>query len=161
MDASSTLMLSQAYVTLLASIQKNKLPNWWKCESTGWSTAQVIMTSPSLSFLQLHIYVLDGAIAEFLCSALQDSPAAQRVSSGSTKDRVEKYSKLAKKVGFPKFNGVHNEVCYVCEDGGLLLCCDLCENTAHPNCFDPPVPEDLDAWICSGCINDIKSAMAK
>ena len=48
-------------------------------------------------------------------------------------------------------------MCYICQDGGTLLCCEFCSQTMHPSCNAPPIPDDLDldVWICGGCMIEI------
>jgi hypothetical protein len=159
-DVSNISMLAQAYITMLASIQNHRLPTWWRSEGSGWSTAQDVIANPNLSSLLLRFYVLDAAIAEFLCSAcFQESakPKARSQSLSSIKGRMEKYIKLATMLGFDRFNGVHNSDCVICEDGGSLLCCELCSNVQHAACCDPPIESSssLDNWICDSCITEI------
>jgi hypothetical protein len=174
MDATCTAMLAQAFITLLTSIQKNRLPSWWNGEGTGWSTAQVVIASPRLSSLLLRVYVLDAAIAEFLCKALYTesreplmttttaaatTTQTTRTVSGSTRTRMERYTKLADRLGYSRFNGNHTNECCICFDGGNLLCCELCKNVQHAGCCHPPIDDsaDLEYWICDPCINDIET----
>jgi hypothetical protein len=172
MDATCTAMLAQAFITLLTSIQKNRLPSWWNGEGTGWSTAQVVIASPSLSSLLLHVYVLDAAIAEFLCKALYTesrepsmtataaatTTQTTRTVLGSTRTRMEGYIKLADRLGYRRFDGSYDSECCLCFDGGNLLCCELCKNVQHAGCCHPPIDDsaDLEYWICDPCINDIE-----
>lgn len=156
-EATNTRMLAQALVTMLASIHRARLPRWWSNEGGGWSTAQALIEKPSLSAFFLHLYVLDAAIAEFMSTAYLKESSGKRVVSGSLAGRMEKYLKMADKLGFKRFSGAHEELCYFCDDGGSLLCCDLCENVQHHSCCDPPIenPDVLSTWICDSCINDI------
>lgn len=45
-----------------------------------------------------------------------------------------------------------SDYCQICNDGGVLICCDECSATYHLQCLDPPldsVPEG--SWFCSQC----------
>eukprot|EP00980_Cylindrotheca_fusiformis_P004017 scaffold880_cov132-Cylindrotheca_fusiformis.AAC.13 len=171
-QATCTRMLAQAFIVLLTSIQKDRLPSWWKGESAGWSTTQVLISNPRLSSLLLHVYVLDAAIAEFLCQALYMESEASTIATtvtptltqtartvqGSTKERMETYAKLADRLGYSRYNGTHDSECCICEDGGNLLCCELCKNVQHSSCCQLPIDDTatLATWICDPCINDIE-----
>ncbi|XP_047333264.1 protein CHROMATIN REMODELING 4-like isoform X2 [Impatiens glandulifera] len=42
--------------------------------------------------------------------------------------------------------------CVVCENGGDLLCCDICPNVYHLWCLTPPLEHvPLGEWQCSNC----------
>ncbi|XP_047329828.1 protein CHROMATIN REMODELING 4-like [Impatiens glandulifera] len=42
--------------------------------------------------------------------------------------------------------------CVVCDDGGDLLCCDICPNVYHLMCLNPPLEHvPLGEWRCSNC----------
>jgi len=46
-----------------------------------------------------------------------------------------------------------SDYCLVCEDGGVLICCDDCSGTYHLKCLQPPlesIPEEN--WFCAACI---------
>jgi hypothetical protein len=156
-EATNTRMLAQALVAMLASIHRARLPRWWSSEGGGWSTAQALVEKPTLSAFFLHLYVLDAAIAEFMSTAYLKESTGKRIVSGSLAGRMEKYHEYADKLGFKRFSGAHEELCCFCDDGGSLLCCDLCENVQHHSCCDPPIenPDVLSTWICDSCINDI------
>ncbi|XP_053992214.1 uncharacterized protein LOC128883655 isoform X2 [Hylaeus volcanicus] len=56
--------------------------------------------------------------------------------------------------GKPKLGNV--DICYVCQKGGKLLCCDLCDQSYHPKCIDSdfldPIIFDKDGkWGCPIC----------
>ena len=51
------------------------------------------------------------------------------------------------------FEGEHDDNCYMCEDGGDLVCCDYCEKVYHLGCHLPrlgAVPESH--WKCQECL---------
>eukprot|EP00581_Thalassiosira_minuscula_P009984 CAMPEP_0183710218 /NCGR_PEP_ID=MMETSP0737-20130205/6009_1 /TAXON_ID=385413 /ORGANISM="Thalassiosira miniscula, Strain CCMP1093" /LENGTH=849 /DNA_ID=CAMNT_0025938447 /DNA_START=28 /DNA_END=2577 /DNA_ORIENTATION=+ len=47
----------------------------------------------------------------------------------------------------------HNEdECYICDDGGLLVCCDYCDKSFHMQCHVPPLHEiPKGKWKCCEC----------
>lgn len=48
--------------------------------------------------------------------------------------------------------GEHADFCYVCKDGGELLCCDICPLAYHLNCLTPPMEVIPDGeWSCPRC----------
>jgi hypothetical protein len=49
----------------------------------------------------------------------------------------------------------HNDCCSVCSYGGVLLCCDTCNQVFHHSCLIPKmdnIPEGM--WSCQWCILD-------
>ncbi|KAL3827047.1 hypothetical protein ACHAXA_007554 [Cyclostephanos tholiformis] len=61
------------------------------------------------------------------------------------KEKVKKESK-------PLFEGEHMDDCFMCFNGGDLICCDYCEKAYHLECHIPPlteVPNGL--WKCQEC----------
>ncbi|CAJ1966773.1 unnamed protein product [Cylindrotheca closterium] len=175
-EATCAGQLSQAYVTLLASIQKELLPGWWRTDGAGWSTPHVILVNGKLSSLLLHVYILDAAIAEYRCQKLYSKNtgpssnsilmAAQRPKprkvTGTATERMKKYMDLALKQGYELNKGANGSECCICDDGGNLLCCDLCPKVQHAACCEPRIegnPNTLDTFICNVCINDIEESM--
>ncbi|KAI2489928.1 hypothetical protein MHU86_24651 [Fragilaria crotonensis] len=65
-ECASPRQLAQALVIFLGSVDKGKLPLWWRSGSAGWSKACAVMTQPTSSGLVLHLYVLDAAITDFV-----------------------------------------------------------------------------------------------
>jgi hypothetical protein len=48
----------------------------------------------------------------------------------------------------------HDTECYVCQDGGDLICCDGCEKAYHSYCHRPKIWELPDGeWYCMICTN--------
>ncbi|KAL3789146.1 hypothetical protein HJC23_012235 [Cyclotella cryptica] len=50
------------------------------------------------------------------------------------------------------FEGVHDDDCYMCFNGGDLICCDFCSKVFHLECHIPPlhsIPKGL--WKCCEC----------
>mmetsp|Transcript_28351 Transcript_28351/g.66561 ORF Transcript_28351/g.66561 Transcript_28351/m.66561 type:complete len:1967 (-) Transcript_28351:297-6197(-) len=158
-ESTSTQMLTQALVVLIASIRRSKLPAWWSHRCGGWSTPYTLMTNMNVSTLYLHIYVLDAALSDRISGLLRETPRqSQPDDANATQQlRMKKYWKRAMSQGYEPFDGANNEECYHCDDGGTLLCCELCPNVQHHYCCDPKMSLDvkLDHWICDSCINDI------
>jgi len=52
----------------------------------------------------------------------------------------------------PLFEGEHSDWCYVCDDGGDLVCCDYCEKSFHLNCHIPALSDiPKGNWKCCEC----------
>eukprot|EP00984_Skeletonema_dohrnii_P012258 scaffold4957_cov115-Skeletonema_dohrnii-CCMP3373.AAC.5 len=53
----------------------------------------------------------------------------------------------------PLFEGVHDDDCYICRNGGNLVCCDFCEKAFHCECHIPPLPgiPTTATWKCCEC----------
>lgn len=157
-----TDMLAQGLVGLLASIQRSKLPHWWSRKDSGWSTPYALLAGSSLSTLYLHIYVLDAALSDVLSRSLKDvsTPGKKSAEINALQNlRMNEYWQRAIAQGYKAFKGDHYNRCYHCDDGGQLLCCDLCPNVQHGECCNPPLTADakLDHWLCDSCISDIDS----
>ena len=157
-----TDMLAQGLVGLLASIQRSKLPSWWSRKDCGWSTPYALLAGSDLSALYLHIHVLDAALSDVLSRSLKDKSSSGKKSAETNalqKLRMNNYWERAVTLGYKRFEGDHNDACYICYGGGQLLCCDLCANVQHHECCNPPLTQDanLDHWLCDSCINDIDS----
>jgi hypothetical protein len=163
-EAMNVRMLAQAFVAMLASIRKSRLPEWWCGEGSGWSSSSLaLLAQPTLSSVLLHLYVFDTAVAEFKSTAHLEKKSGRRVIAGTLAERMDKFLKLSEKQGFERYDGIHDSACIFCDDegGGSVLRCELCKNVQHHMCCDPPVetPEELKCWICDVCINDINISM--
>ena len=159
-ECTCTEMLAQALVVLLASIRRTKLPNWWSRKNAGWSTPYVIMLESNLSALYLHLYVLDAALSDIISRSLNEKSGTNHRTSTTNAIQIQKmkeYWGRALSQGYKAFEGEHNAKCYHCNDGGSLLCCELCPNVQHRECCDPKLSIDakIEKWICDSCVNDI------
>jgi hypothetical protein len=38
------------------------------------------------------------------------------------------------------FQGEHDDDCFICDNGGQLVCCDFCSKVFHKQCHIPPLP---------------------
>jgi hypothetical protein len=46
----------------------------------------------------------------------------------------------------------HDNECFICKDGGDLICCDECTRAYHSNCHKPKIWELWDdEWYCMIC----------
>ncbi|XP_065889551.1 chromodomain-helicase-DNA-binding protein 4-like isoform X2 [Dysidea avara] len=49
-------------------------------------------------------------------------------------------------------DGEHTDYCYLCKDGGELLCCDMCPLAFHLKCLFPPMKSiPHGTWSCPRC----------
>jgi len=49
-------------------------------------------------------------------------------------------------------DGEHTDYCYLCKDGGELLCCDTCPLAFHLRCLFPPMKSiPHGSWSCPRC----------
>ena len=71
-------MISQAFLMLLCSVNKNKMPQWWRAAKGGWMSALIGMHNSSFSALAMRLYMFDLAVAEFIGLFQPDSePTAE------------------------------------------------------------------------------------
>ena len=55
-------------------------------------------------------------------------------------------------VNLKLFEGEHDDDCYICFNGGDLVCCDFCSKAFHMKCHIPPLPFIPDGiWKCCEC----------
>ena len=48
--------------------------------------------------------------------------------------------------------GEHADYCFICKDGGQLLCCDHCPLAYHLSCLVPPLKQiPKGDWSCPRC----------
>ncbi|KAA8493801.1 Chromodomain-helicase-DNA-binding protein 4 [Porphyridium purpureum] len=48
---------------------------------------------------------------------------------------------------------LHDSCCYMCNEGGRLLCCNGCSHVVHLGCVQPPLPATPRGdWYCSDCM---------
>ena len=57
-------MLGQAYLLLINSVNKNRMPNWWTAKKSGWSSPMASLHFQTLSSLALNFYVFDAAVLD-------------------------------------------------------------------------------------------------
>merc|ERR1712232_45736 len=87
MDAVNSRMLSQAFVTLISSMNRNKMPKWWQASRCGWLSTTIWSQNALLSALAMQIYVLDLALAEVLAATI--SPANGKVTDNNINKNIE------------------------------------------------------------------------
>jgi hypothetical protein len=180
----NTRMIAQAYVVLQSSINKQKMPKWWRTGKSGWSSSLVVLQNPTVSSISLHLFVLDSAISEFMANYPQSgktsesyphqrsrevdsSPQKRSRGNGNIsgfleelerlnfKERFKLLESLASKFGLPSHEGEYAEECMICDNGGELLCCEYCENVIHQECLGSTDELDDVPFVCSECICDI------
>ncbi|KAL9191156.1 hypothetical protein ACHAXT_000862 [Thalassiosira profunda] len=84
-----------------------------------------------------------------------DPPLESRPNSWrcpTCKERKIKAKKKEEKETMPLFEGEHDDDCFMCGNGGDLLCCDYCSKAYHLPCHIPPVAEiPTGLWKCQEC----------
>ena len=158
-------MAAQAFIVLQCSLNKQKLPRWWKASKCGWSSSVVTLQSPSISKIAHVLYTLDNAIAEFRTTMGKDLRIGEHHNREDFTEildamqSTEKYhlvEQLAKKFGIKPYDGEWKDNCMQCDLEGDLLCCEYCPNVIHQHqCLG--VDEDLEnvTFTCSECIDVI------
>ncbi|GFH58987.1 hypothetical protein CTEN210_15463 [Chaetoceros tenuissimus] len=158
-------MVAQAFIVLQCSLNKQKLPRWWKTSKCGWSSSVVTLQSPSISKIAHALYILDIAIAEFRTTIGKDLRSGEHhnredfIEILNAMQSTEKYNlveQLAKKFGIKPHDGDWKDNCMQCDLEGDLLCCEYCPNVIHQHqCLG--VDEDLGnvTFTCSECIDII------
>jgi len=49
--------------------------------------------------------------------------------------------------------GSHMDECYICDDGGDLVCCDGCEKAYHEECLKIKADDLPEVWHCPSCLS--------
>jgi len=184
-------MIAQAYVILLSSINKKRMPQWWKSSRSGWTSSYAIMNMPTLSKLALHLHVLDVAVAQFMANRSVQQPKPSKISTTqnnkkddekkmeddqnknkgpkkrrklptellnlSLKQQMETVIQWAQQSGIPLHDGITDDDCHICDNGGFVLCCEFCVNVAHPECIGFKGKKEGIDWdfVCDECAKDI------
>lgn len=123
----------------------------YKCKSEGSENSTLLMC--------------DGCprSAHLECLGLKDVPAAEiwmcpvcapPTSAATAKETTKVSHVLAGGAGGRSKLG-NVDICYVCQKGGKILCCDVCDQSFHPKCIDPEFLEgtllDDNVWSCPIC----------
>ena len=186
-ESRSLLSLAQALIVLIAGIDSDKLPVWWRSEGSGWGKPQVLLTSPSKSSLTLAMRVLDLAVTEFGAATCVESPVSVLVADApaaapatnktsvtidglnspsmshlpfdlaklSFDQRATQTLAQAQDLGMDRWDGEYGIYCSRCQDGGDLLCCELCFHVDHATCFYPPLDPTAEFYVCESCMTDV------
>jgi len=79
------------------------------------------------------------------------------------KERMKTVIKWARQSGVPLHEGDTDDDCYICNNGGFVLCCEFCVNVAHPECIGfKGKSDDIDwDWVCDLCVQDIYNVTQK
>jgi hypothetical protein len=165
LESRSLSSLSQALLVLVSGVDRERLPLWWRSEGAGWGKPQMLLTRPSQSNILLLIRVFDLAVAEFAASETIRPPGTK--TDGGTSYLPTEFTKLpflertaqtlkwAEELGIDRWQGEYEMYCSNCQDGGDLLCCELCSNVAHAACLQPPLVQIPDYFVCEPCMTDI------
>ena len=159
----------QAFVLLVHSINASKLPRWFtgtRDGRHGTPLATMASSSHGYSALLVRLHVLDTAIYEYLVAskgtmvAHLEDPAVPPILRGkTTQQRMKIVQDWATQTQYMTFEGTHESDCFVCNDGGDLLCCQYCSKVQHGRCHYPPITdsdaEELEIWVCPACVKDL------
>jgi hypothetical protein len=158
----------QAFVLLVHSLKASKLPRWFTGAREGrYGSPLSTMASSSYGYSALifRLHVLDTAIYEYLVAstgtmvAHLEDPLPPVLRGKTTKERMKIVQGWATQTQYKKFEGTHDSVCFACNDGGDLLCCDYCSKVQHGRCHYPPITdsdrEELEIWVCPACVKDL------
>jgi hypothetical protein len=64
---------------------------------------------------------------------------------------LDELTALAKQL-LPRWTRGHKHLCYVCDEGGLLMCCDFCYAVCHPDtCLPKGVSAEAPLFACAAC----------
>ena len=78
-------------------------------------------------------------------------PKRSRKQTTQNKKATQLYQKQ-KTNNVALFKGDHDDDCYICQDGGELVCCDYCSKAFHMQCHIPPLLDISDGeWMCCEC----------
>lgn len=173
--AENERMLALAYLLLINSVNKHRMPNWWTAKKSGWTSPMTSLNFQTLSSLALNLYVFDAAMLDgspsvsdgaFLGGSnsgnshnesaattgddsLDKRPPKKTKKGGDTNKYFEKLKKMsfanrmktvlrwADKCGIQRLpaDEDHYDDCYVCKEGGDLICCEFCRQSLHPECL--------------------------
>mmetsp|Transcript_7136 Transcript_7136/g.14041 ORF Transcript_7136/g.14041 Transcript_7136/m.14041 type:complete len:911 (+) Transcript_7136:2-2734(+) len=157
-------MLALAFVLLINSLNKNRMPIWWKAKKSGWCSPFISLQGQNLSSLAMNMYILDAALVDRFPSFSDGNqsvsggvrsekrhPRKKKVSSASRKNDTNKFFERLKRMDVAKrmktgvewakqckilsWEDDHNDRCTQCNDVGNLLCCEFCCNSYHAMCL--------------------------
>jgi hypothetical protein len=161
-------MLVQSFVVLVSSIKRERLPTWWSDHFRGWTHASTTVGIASAAELIHHITVLDFALVEFamVLSSSTINIVVDCESFGShygslSNDKIHDIIKQAEELKIHHWNKQYDVYCSFCEDGGDLLCCELCPSVWHKNCCLPSLKHTPDKFVCPCCMKDISALWGK
>jgi len=159
----SSRVLLQAFILLLGAIDQTKLPMWWNHKNTGWQ----MPVEDDTSMLYCHLYVLEAAVGEVKASAVVNQLSLPADAFHLPSEwNGKSYSEISQAIfnwevssGRDVFKGINGSYCCVCDDGGELLCCELCSNVQHLKCVRPVLSAPPLKFVCNCCIMDISTLM--
>lgn len=103
---------------------------------------QLVQSVISTQQLILAIGLYSGVLEHYIQKKTENMRTEEKKRPKEDRKRREVKSKV---------NGSkHEDLCFFCDDGGQLICCEGCTRVVHPECigFDK-VPED--DWYCDTC----------
>jgi hypothetical protein len=153
--------LGQATVTLIFSLNI-ELPDWWESEGLGWSP---LLAGHSISRLLYHLQVFEAALMEFMgATALPFKDTMQHIPDDLLSFPFDKQVSItlerAKEIGLGRFKGEYKSFCAICQDGGDLICCELCSNVGHTSCYKL-TDANVNDFVCYACMTDVAAMHSK
>jgi hypothetical protein len=108
---------------------------------------------------QLHLEEIIKALSMFETSRKEFPKIAKEVGRSTSSVLVQYYQWKGRDTdgAYSKLKRewkAEMDTCDVCEDGGILLVCDLCHKAFHLECLQPPLKQMPKAseWYCSQCM---------
>jgi len=96
-------------------------------------------------------YIINTVVAlQYMPSEVDDVTETQpEDEQDEDDDEISDQEESIKDVGS---DGEHTDYCFLCKDGGELLCCDTCPLAFHLKCLFPPMKSIPDGdWSCPRC----------
>jgi PHD-finger len=108
---------------------------------------------------QLHLEEIIKALSMFETSRKEFHKIAKEIGRSTSSVLVQYYQWKGRDTdgAYSKLKRewkAEGDTCDVCEDGGILLVCDLCHKAFHLECLQPPLKQmpKSSEWYCSQCM---------
>ena len=125
-----------------------KIRNFWDtCELyNSWQKA--VNEASGIGKLILCSYYLRTQVSKF---CMENRKKAENMTEIARKSyKFERLKRLRKAIK------TNEDECYLCDEAGVVICCDKCSKVAHLNCLGlERIPEG--DWICPVCIEEAEN----